>query len=169
MGMHLSLAEAPFNVDGVLYDAPACGGTVVAEHGSGTASIVKPVCEYTIDAALFKGRVPQLHDWVDANAEIRGGMAFRKMQNVADLKGEVVDRRARVKQLRIMADSCRDRIRKRFRECESITMSVDDSKRRKVIRYRCDRAVAILANLIFLNHGSYGALVSLGFGPLAPS
>ena len=143
MDMHLSLAEAPFKVDGVLYDAPACGGTVVASP-SGTASIVKPVCEYTIDAELFKGRVPQLHDWVDANAEIRGGVSFLKIERVAELKGEVVHRKARVQQLRIMADCCRGLIRKRFRECESITLSVDDSKRRKVIRYRCERAVVIL-------------------------
>jgi hypothetical protein len=147
--MHLSLVEAPFAVGGALYDVPACGGTLVASPSSGTARIVKPACEYTIDAELFKGRVPQVHDWVDANAEIRGGMAFRKMQTVASLKGEVVDRKARVKQLHIMADCCREGIRKRFRESESITLSVDDSKRRKVIRYRCDRAVAVLVNQNF--------------------
>ena len=68
-------------------------------------------------------------------------MSFLKQERIASKKGERLKRRQRSQRSAmgsIMAEVIRMDTRKRLREATCITLSVDDSKRRKLIRYRCD-------------------------------
>ena len=121
---HLALAEEPFRPGGEFYAKPACSGDAASE--------------FTKDEEIFAGKVPQIKDWSDAWAEVSSSVSFLKQERIARKKGERLKRRQRSAMTSVMAEVIRMDTRKRLREATCITLSVDDSKRRKLIRYRCD-------------------------------
>ena len=121
---HLALAEGPFRAGGEFFAKPACSGDAASE--------------FTMDEEIFAGKVPQIKDWVDAWADVSSSISFLKQERCAKKKGEYLKGRWRRMMLSIIAEAVRTATRKRLREATCITLSVDDSKRRKLIRFRCD-------------------------------
>jgi len=94
-----------------------------------------------------------LHDWLEAWAETTSSISWNKQEtlnkkkHVAWVDGKEVAhgrpfirglRRRRVKQTKIMAETQKRKHRQWLGEATSITLSVDESKRRKLIRFKCD-------------------------------
>ena len=100
----------------------------------------------TEDAALLKGNVPSAHDWKDAwsllseRCSLRAGARiFEKKHNQgksAPLNEQMRNRYRR--QLRTMVELTRRRIREALRQATSISLSLDECKYRKIIRFRAD-------------------------------
>ena len=88
---------------------------------------------------VWKGRVPQLQDWIAAWAECCESVSFRKQSRVYEKQtGACNSRKTRRNQLSIMAEVARRRVRKRLREASCIALAVDGKGPRKIWRYRCD-------------------------------
>ena len=93
------------------------------------------------DRWLLKGRVPQVQDWLDAWAESTEQVAFHKQARILGKKGQLRHnnlRRMRRKQIRVIAEARRSNIREQLREAQFISISMDDRKYEKVLRFRCD-------------------------------
>ena len=98
------------------------------------------------DAALLKGNVPSPADWKDAWAELSEVTSLRKIGRVTEKKAGTASgvgganrlRKRRRKQLLVMAEVTRRRIRKALSRATSITLALDESKYRKIVRFRCD-------------------------------
>ena len=96
------------------------------------------------DAALLRGKVPQPIDWVDAWAEGTSKMSYRKQQTLSDKKAgslygrSVVKRRQRRHMTRILAEVKRAENRNHIRKATCLSLAIDESKRRRVLRFRCD-------------------------------
>ena len=86
---------------------------------------------------VFRGRVPQVTDWLDAWANSSSSVSFRKQAKIASKRMQSAYRSQRSKQVRVMAEIVRDGIRKRLREADSITIAVDEAQARKILRLRC--------------------------------
>ena len=88
----------------------------------------------------FRGRVPQLSDWLDVWAEATSCISLRKQVRAAGkqmlYKGP--GRKSRRKVLRILSAVTREQVRKRLKECVSATEALDEWRGRKIIRIRCD-------------------------------
>ena len=92
-------------------------------------------------ADVWRGRVPQLEDWIDAWAECCAPVSFRQQGRVHVKKTgpcSINCRKRRRNQLRIMAEVARRRARKRLREASCIALAVDGKGPRTIWRYRCD-------------------------------
>ena len=93
------------------------------------------------DNALLKGHVPQVQEWLDAWAESTEQIAFRKQARLAG-KRLVRTRRnlrqVRRKQLKVMAECRRRHIRQMLRKAQFISLSMDERKYQKIVRFRCD-------------------------------
>ena len=87
------------------------------------------------------GKVPQLEDWLDTWAAVSANITIYPFVTYKERLKRKRDRyrghQVR-KQVRIMAEVVRERTRKRLREATSITLAIDASKYRKVVRFRCD-------------------------------
>ena len=94
------------------------------------------------DRRLLKGRVPQGQDWLDAWAESTEQVAFHKQARLVGKKMlsriQVNLRRIRREQVRIMAEARREVLRRQFGEAQFISVSMDDRKYQKIVRFRCD-------------------------------
>ena len=97
------------------------------------------------DAALLQGNVPSAAEWRDAWAMLSETTSLRKCARVrrkqfsADADPtEARTRKRRRKQLCIMAEVLRAEIRDVLRNATSISLSLDESRYVKVIRYRAD-------------------------------
>ena len=113
--------------------ASVCGRVEGAvKWGSGACETTACISE------PFRGRVPQVKDWVDAWADSTSCVSFRKQQRLQRKRHELCLRRQRRKQVAVMAEVAREETRKRVREAESITLAIDGCKARKIIRIRCD-------------------------------
>ena len=86
---------------------------------------------------VFRGRVPQVTDWLDAWANSSSAVSFRKQAKIANKRMQSTYRTQRIKQVRVMAEVVRDGVRKRLREAASITIAVDEAQARKILRLRC--------------------------------
>jgi hypothetical protein len=96
------------------------------------------------DRKLFKGRVPQLQDWVDTWISMTEGQPIRMQQRSQKKRGHIVRSRHCIrKQRRILADVEREKHRKWLRVATSITLSLDEGKYKKVVRFRCDTPVPV--------------------------
>jgi hypothetical protein len=102
------------------------------------------------DAALLRGNVPSPAEWKDAWAEVSEAVSLRKIGRMTEKKagtsggggggvyGANRVRKRRRKQLRVMAEVLRRRIRKSLSRATSISLALDECKYRKIIRFRCD-------------------------------
>ena len=93
------------------------------------------------DRCLLKGRVPQAQDWLDAWAESTEHVSFHKQARILGKKGRLRHnnlRRMRIKQIRVIAEVKRSDIRKQLREAQFISISMDDRKYEKLLRFRSD-------------------------------
>ena len=128
-------------------DCPSAMGEVIrqplAEEMSVPAEeiIAQATAEVQNDSCLLKGRVPQPEDWLDTWAESTEQIAFHKQARIIDKKRVLKWRnlrRIRRKQVRIMAEVRREDVRKQLRSAQFISLSMDDRKYQKIIRFRCD-------------------------------
>ena len=97
--------------------------------------------ELEADLQLTKGRVPQPSDWADAWAEATSQMSWLKQERLDTKKqgkNAKCKRQQRTKMCYIMAEVVRIKHRKAIREATSLTLTTDDAKGRKVLRFRCD-------------------------------
>ena len=100
----------------------------------------------TEDDALLKGNVPSAFEWKDAwgllseRCSLRaGGRYFEKKHSqgkAAPLKNK--KRKRYRQQLRTMAELARRRIREILRQATSISLSLDEGKYWKIVRFRAD-------------------------------
>ena len=97
------------------------------------------------DAALLRGNVPSAEEWRDAWAMLSETSSLRKCARVRrkqklstndPTEGRL--RKRRRKQLCVMAEVLRVEAREVLRNATSISLSLDESKYRKVVRYRAD-------------------------------
>ena len=94
---------------------------------------------------LLKGNVPSPEEWRNAWSVLSETVSLRKVARIFEKqKGKVItplfnkQRKRYRKQLCVMAEVLRNRIRKVLREATSISLALDECKYRKVLRYRCD-------------------------------
>ena len=97
------------------------------------------------DALLLKGNVPSPEEWRSGWSVLSETVSLRKAARIFEKqKGMVISpafnkqRKRYRKQLCVMAEVLRIRIRKVLREATSISLALDECKYRKVLRYRCD-------------------------------
>jgi hypothetical protein len=94
-------------------------------------------------AAVLKGNVPSLAEWRDAWAVLSETVSLRKGSRICEKQlgasGVRNKKRKRYRQqLRVMAEVLRRKVRKVLSQATSITLALDESKYRKIIRYRAD-------------------------------
>ena len=100
----------------------------------------------TEDDALLKGNVPSAHDWKDAwsllteRCSLRAGARMFEKKH-GQVKADPLEHKKRKRyrrQLRTMAELIRRRIREVLRQATSISLSLDEWKYQKIIRFRAD-------------------------------
>ena len=99
------------------------------------------VAELADDKSLLKGRVPQVDDWVDAWAESTEQVSFRKQARIWSKKGCARARnlrQTRRKQVNIIAEVRRQDIREQPNRATYISLSMDERRHLKFVRYRFD-------------------------------
>ena len=118
--------------------------TVRSEGGSASLCSSEPVSQLGTTGAVtdpFRGRVPQVRDWLEAWADATSFVSTRKQVGL-DAKKLMVkpgrSRTSRRRMIRILAAVARERLCQRLREAESTTEALDDCKGRKIVRIRCD-------------------------------
>ena len=98
------------------------------------------------DAKLLKGNVPQAGDWRRAWASFSERVSLRKEARVSAKEVALHSkdtmaakrRKRRRRMLTIMAEVGRVKVREVLRRASHITLAMDDSKNRKIIRFRAD-------------------------------
>ena len=126
----------------------ACPGIMCQAKASDQAL---PASSTVDDAALLRGNAPSQAEWKDAWAELSEAVSMRKIGRMMTEKkartsggggGGVCAanriRKRRRKQLLVMAEVTRRRIRKALSRATSISLALDESKYRKIVRFRCD-------------------------------
>ena len=105
-------------------------------------------------AELFKGRVPQLQEWVDAWADCSSAVSFLKQEEISRKRHKVHHTRRHIgKMALVMGEVARMRARKTLKAATSITIALDESKTRKVLRFCCDTPTPP-----YVAHGLIGTL-----------
>ena len=100
--------------------------------------------ELLSDKYLLKGKAPQCQDWLDAWAESTEQVAFHKQARIIDKKKRHRYnnlRRIRRKQVQIMAEVRRVDVRDLLRRASFISLSMDERKYKKTVRFRCDAPI----------------------------
>ena len=98
----------------------------------------------TGDAELLHGNVPTAADWKDAWALLTERVALRREARICSKKQSLSDRlqnrrrKRHREQLRVMAECVRQKNRKQLSQATSISLAMDESKYRKIIRFRAD-------------------------------
>lgn len=101
------------------------------------------------DAELLRGNVPQPEDWLRAWRFCRTPTSFHAAEAVqqteAFIRGQgssasSFHRKAVPKLIEVMAEVVRAKIRQVLRSAWSITISVDDRKEYRIVRFRCDHS-----------------------------
>ena len=104
----------------------------------------RPVVPSAEDAALLKGSVPSPAEWKDAWAQLSEPLSFRKAARIFEKQlgtSACVSNRKRKlyrKQVCVMAEVLRNKIRKVLSQATCISLALDECKYRKIIRYRAD-------------------------------
>ena len=104
------------------------------------------------DAALLKGNVPSLADWQAAWAVLSETVSLRKAASLDGKRGACAAhalhrRRKRYRQQqRVMAEVLRRKVRKVLKQATSISLSLDECKYRKIVRFRADLPSAARAS-----------------------
>ena len=132
-------------------EASATGGQEASAIGGQGSS-----CCDLDGQGMLRGRVPQIADWVDAWAEGTEMVAFRKQQRLNTKRTSRRDsnlRRIRRRQVSIMAEVRREQIRLDLRAAYAISLAMDDRKKYKIVRYRCDAP-----RKPYVRHGVLGVL-----------
>ena len=129
-----------------------------ASSSSGTEEVSEA------DAALLRGNVPSAAEWRDAWALLSETSSLRKCARVRRKQFSTDDtevertRKRRRKQLRVMAEVLRMKIRDVLGNATSISLSLDESKYRKIVRYRADVPSRNVEASDFCNAGALGIL-----------
>ena len=120
----------------------ACPAAFPAEQAADSAEAIA-------DLALLKGSAPSPAEWVDAWATLSDRVSLRSAARVfgkqhPDSVGfnNNRSRKRQRRQLQMMAEVVRVRIRKMLAQASSISIALDESKYRKIIRFRADLPVA---------------------------
>ena len=103
--------------------------------------VAQTVSQVLEEAHLLKGKVPQGQDWLDGWDETTEQVAFHKQARLKDKKANHKLnnlRRVRRKQVRVMAQTRREDVRKWLGQAQFISLSMDDRQYQKIIRFRCD-------------------------------
>ena len=94
------------------------------------------------DKSLLKGKVPQITDWINAWAEATEHVSFRKQVRIWGKKNgrKIHDYRRKVRrnQLKVIAETRREDVRKHLRRATCISLALDERKYKKIVRFRCD-------------------------------
>ena len=120
---------------------PLATAAFVVDEAAAEAAAAEATAAVAADKALLKGRAPQAQDWLNAWAETTENLSFHKQarlstkRNIRRWKNE---RRIRRNQLAIMAEARREVIKNHLLEAKYISLSMDDRKYKKIIRFRCD-------------------------------
>jgi len=101
--------------------------------------------QQVLHRALLKGRVPKAHDWREAFVELEEQISFRKGERLG-LKRKAPDdaaptknvRKMRRKQVGIMSEVCQGRWRRSLRRATFVSLALDGSKGKKLVRFRSD-------------------------------
>ena len=110
-------------------DLQMCPPVATLAVASNTGSVCDP----------FRGGVPQIRDWLDVWAESISAISQNKQHSLRILKKtDLRTRRNARKMLAVLAEVTRDDIRARFRDASSISVAVDESDGRKIVRAKCD-------------------------------
>ena len=94
-------------------------------------SAIRPLAEKDV----FKGRVPQIKDWLDAWGEVTDKVFFRKQERltVKEHARKLLNMsKNRRKQSQIMAEARRCDIRLQLRAATCISFAMDDRKSRNI-------------------------------------
>ena len=92
---------------------------------------------------VFRGKVPQPLDWMDVWASTTSAIAFRKQDRLEDKlnppdRRKKLLRRTRTKMVGRMAEAVRAGQRKSIREATTMSIAVDERRRKKILRFRAD-------------------------------
>ena len=99
------------------------------------------------EEALFRGNVPSAAEWKRAWADLSETVSSRKIGRLerkraapgaATSINENRERKRSRRQLCVMAEVVRRDIREQLRLATSITLAFDESRYRKIVRYRAD-------------------------------
>ena len=102
------------------------------------------------DAALFKGNVPSQAEWREAWTVLSECVSLRKAGRMrekeqAGIHTETKKRKRYRLQQRVMAEVLRRKIRKVLGQATAISLSLDECKGRKIVRFRADLPSAYCA------------------------
>ena len=103
--------------------------------------IDRPIALSAEDDALVKGNVPSLAEWQDGWAVLSETVPLRKVGRIDDKRRASNPNRKRKRlrrQLLVMAEVLRRKVRKVLQQATSISLSLDACKYRKIIRFRAD-------------------------------
>ena len=120
----------------------AASSAVPEAAASAAAAVSAKTCsgkELAATNDLFKGRVPQVQEWLDVWADTSSGVSFLKQASISRKKGHACKSRfQRTKMAGVMAEITRRKNRALLKEASSITIALDESNTRKVVRFCCD-------------------------------
>ena len=102
-----------------------------------------PCLQSKEDAFLLKGNAPSPAEWTDAFSVLSENLSLRKGGRIAEKQNPTAcahnrKRKRYRQQLRVMAEYARRKIRKVLSQATSITLAFDESKYRKIVRFRAD-------------------------------
>ena len=119
--------------------------------------------EAAADTALLKGSAPSPAEWKDAWASLSERVSIRTDARMfekrhPDSVGHNLERKRKRqrRQLRVMAEVLRRRIRQVLAQASSISFALDESKYRKIIRFRADLPVAHSSRSLWCHVGASG-------------
>ena len=129
------------------------------------SKIADATTQMATDRVILKGRVPTPEDWHEAWTDLTETLSLRKQSRMAMKRGAsaIGDdglRKRRRKMLRAQAEVIRCSLRETLRRATHISLALDESKYRKIIRFRCDRPWSIAEPLA--RHCSASGYVVVG-------
>jgi len=113
------------------------------------------------DTELLKGNVPSPAEWKDAWAFLSERCSLRKEARLFGKRSGVCGvensrRKRHRRQLIVMAEALRKRIRKALSQATSISLALDEAKYRKIIRFRADLPSAQRSGSLWRHAGASG-------------
>ena len=130
------------------------------------------------DDALLSGAVPQPPDWLRAWSAARELDSWRAAARIArtehfiaSIRAKPVQHRSFQQMILIMREVIRERKRQSIRDCSSISMSFDDWKGIKAVKWKCDAPLlhsgAVVCEIAYAHHGILGCFEPLHDAKLA--
>ena len=125
-----------------------------------------------MDDALLSGAVPQPPDWLrawSAARELDSWTAASRMAHtehfIASIRPKPVQRRSFQQMVLVMREVVREQKRQWIRDCSSISISFDDWKGVKAVKWKCDTPLihvgAVVGEINYARHGILGCFEPL--------